>query len=130
MKKRGFTLIELLAVIVLLTLVVALVYPSVITLLKNKDTEINESKKELLYTTVYDYLYENKGTYPLRTGKVYCVNVSYLASLNRLTLSDYEDIFIDNDVTNNYVKVQIGDDTKLYNIINNTSTCTDGVIEG
>lgn len=127
--KRGFTLVELLAVIALLGGILALVYPTVLERIQGEETEILEKKQQLVYTATYDYLYENKGTYPIRAGKVYCVNMGYMAYMDRLPIDDYKDLLKDEDIHKNYIMVKVGDDNNIYNIVTDTSSCTDGVIE-
>lgn len=129
MKKTGFTLVELLAVIVLLAVVMLLVYPNVLEKVKEKDEEILTKKEELVYTAAYDYLYENKSLYPIRSGKVYCINMGYLSYLDRLPIDDYDDLLKDSDLSKNYVQVKIGESDNLYHIVTSTSDCTDGIIE-
>lgn len=117
MKRRGFTLIELLAVIILLAAVMVLVYPNVLEKVQEKDNDIIEKKQQLVYTAAYDYLYENKAMYPLRSGNVYCVNMGYLSYLDKLPIDEYDDILKDPDISNNYIRVQIGDTDNAYRIV-------------
>lgn len=130
MKDKGFTLIELLGVIILIAALMILVYPNVLEKVQEKEKDVLEKKRQLVYTATYDYLYENKGTYPLRSGKVYCVNLGYLSSLDRLPIDEYEEMLKDSDISKNYIQVKIGNDNNLYRIVTDTSVCTDGVIEG
>lgn len=130
MKDKGFTLIELLGVIILIAALMILVYPNVLEKVQEKEKDVLEKKRQLVYTAAYDYLYENKGTYPLRSGKVYCVNLGYLSSLDRLPIDEYEEMLKDSDISKNYIQVKIGNDNNLYRIVTDTSVCTDGVIEG
>jgi len=127
--RKGFTLVELLAVIALLGGILALVYPTVLERIQSEETEILEKKQKLVYTATYDYLYENKGIYPIRSGKIYCVNMGYMAYMDRLPIDDYEDLLKNEDIHKNYIMVKIGDDSNLYSIVTDTSSCTDGVIE-
>lgn len=127
--KKGFTLVELLAVIALLGGIIALVFPTVIERIQSEEADILDKKQKLVYTATYDYLYENKGLYPIRVGKVYCVNMGYMAYMDRLPIDDYADLLKDGDVYKNYIMVQIGEGKNNYNIITDTGLCTDGVIE-
>lgn len=130
MKHRGFTLVELLGAISLLAILVLLVYPTVLEKVQEKNKDILEKKQTLVYTAAYDYLYENKNLYPVRSGKVYCVNMGYLASLDKLPVDEYEDLLKDPDknVFNNYIQVKIGNEDNAYSIVTATTSCTDGVI--
>ena len=129
MKNRGFTLIELLAVIALLAALMLMIYPNVLEKVQEKDEEIVEKKKQLIYNAAYDYLYENKDLYPVRAGKVYCVNMGYLGSLDRLPVDDYEDVLKSSDISNNYILVKIGNDSNVYSITTDTGLCIDGIVE-
>lgn len=130
MKNRGFTFVELLAVITLLAAIMLLVYPTVLEKVQEKDKDILEKKQTLVYTAAYDYLYENKYIYPVRAGKVYCVNMGYLSSLDKLPVDEYEDLLKDSDIFKNYIQVKIGDENNAYSIVTSTTGCIDGIIEG
>lgn len=128
MKNRGFTLVELLAVIALLGGILALVFPNVLERIQTEEKEILEKKQKLVYTAAYDILYEQKGTYPIRPGKKYCINMGYMAYNDKMPIQDYKDILKDDsDVYKNYIMVTIGDDDNLYKVVTDISTC-DGVI--
>lgn len=127
MKKSGFTLVELLATVVLLAGIMLLVFPNVVEKVQQKEPEIEENRKKILYNAAYDFFYENKASYPLRVGKVYCVSVGYLSSINQISADEYEDLLIDKTKTN-YIKVEIGTSDNLYSIVTNLSSCTDGVV--
>lgn len=131
MKHKGFTIVELLGAISLLAILILLVYPTVLEKVQEKDKDIVENKKTLVYTAAYDYLYENKNIYPIRSGKVYCVNMGYLASLDKLPVDEYEDLLSDSneDVFAHYIQVKIGSSDNAYSIITTTTSCVDGVIE-
>lgn len=64
MNKRGFTLVELLGVLVILAVIVALVFPSVSSVLKKtKETVYNVELKKILDAT-YDYTLKNTSILP------------------------------------------------------------------
>lgn len=129
MKTRGFTLVELLAVVVLLGGIIALVFPNVLERIQSEEKEILERKQQLVYTAAYDILYEQKGTYPIRSDRKYCVNMGYMAYNDRMPIDDYKDILKDSsDVYKNYIMITIGDSNNLYKIVTDTISCTDGII--
>ena len=130
MKNKGFTLIELLAVIALLAAIMFLIYPTVLEKLQEKDSEIIEKKKQLIYTSAYNYLYDNKTAYPVQEGKKYCVSIGHLSYLGLMPVDDYDDILKDDDAFKNYVYIQVGNGENVYRVVTNTTNCTDGVLEG
>lgn len=127
--KKGFTLVELLAVIVLLAAIMILVYPNVLEKVSMQEKKIDEKKEQLLYTSVYDYLYENKGIYPLSAGKSYCVSIQILGGSDKLYIDDYGDL-----LDTGYVQVQIGEsgdmhqDKNAYRILSDKTECTGEII--
>ena len=130
MKNKGFTLIELLAVIALLAAIMFLIYPNVLEKLQEKDSEIVEKKKQLIYTAAYNYLYDNKADYPVLDGKKYCVSIGHLSYLGLMPIDDYADVLKDDDISKNDIYIQVGNGDNVYRIVTNTTNCTDGVLEG
>lgn len=66
MKKQGFTLIELLAVIVLLGLILALVFPNILDQVQKRQKELDDSKLDLIYSGAKKYCIENDQTFPCK----------------------------------------------------------------
>ena len=128
--KKGFTLVELLAVIVLIAAIMILIYPSVLEKVNEQDKNIDSKKEKLLYTSVFDYLYEEHGKYTLSEGKKYCVKISLLGENGNLYVDDYKDIIDDG-----YVLVQIGkdgdvhQDKNAYRILSNRDECIGNIVE-
>lgn len=71
--KKGFTLTELLAVTVLLTLLVAVSYPILFNSFEEKEQELDEAKKELIYNAAENYVKLNSNLYPYYVNSEACV---------------------------------------------------------
>ena len=103
MKKNAFTLIELLAVIAILTIIMVISVPQLITSLKNKKTDALEKTKDLLISAARNYVID------------YELKVPTSISIETLCKNDYLECPIknpkDNSNLNGYVNV---DDNKVY----------------
>lgn len=76
--KKGFTLSELLGVIVILGLLLALVFPSIVKNLKEGENDINDAVERLIFNGVENYIEENKNTYPTKEDTTYCITLQEL----------------------------------------------------
>ena len=103
MKKNAFTLVELLAVIAILTIIMVISVPQLITSLKNKKTDALEKTKDLLTSAARNYVID------------YELKVPTSISIETLCKNDYLECPIknpiDNSNLNGYVNV---DDNKVY----------------
>ena len=103
MKKNAFTLVELLAVIAILTIIMVISVPQLITSLKNKKTDALEKTKDLLISAARNYVID------------YELKVPTSISIETLCKNDYLECpiknSIDNSNLNGYVNV---DDNKVY----------------
>ena len=103
MKKNAFTLIELLAVIAILTIIMVISVPQLITSIKNKKTDALEKTKDLLTSAARNYVID------------YELKVPTSISIETLCKNDYLECPIknpiDNSNLNGYVNV---DDNKVY----------------
>ncbi len=77
MSRKGFTLVELLAVLVLLSVIMLVAFPSILGAFKSTDTKINENTKELLKANAKSYVNDN----PSEQSKG-CVSIAKLISEN------------------------------------------------
>ena len=82
--KKGFTLIELIAVITLLAILGILVIPSILNLVKNKQSDLSDASNDVLYKATELYLSKHND-YDLINGNIYCISLSELASENLIT---------------------------------------------
>lgn len=64
--KKGFTLSELLAVIVLLGLIVAIIFPNIVDQVQKKQKEIDDTKLKLIYSGAKNYCIENNKDFPCK----------------------------------------------------------------
>ena len=103
MKKNAFTLVELLAVIAILTIIMVISVPQLITSIKNKKTDALEKTKDLLISAARNYVID------------YELKVPTSISIATLCKNDYLECPIknpiDNSNLNGYVNV---DDNKVY----------------
>lgn len=84
--KKGFTLTELLAVTVLLALLVAVSYPILFNSFEEKEQELDESKKELIYNAAENYVKLNANLYPYYVNSVACVFLKDLIDENLVAI--------------------------------------------
>ena len=103
MKKNAFTLVELLAVIAILTIIMVISVPQLITSIKNKKTDALEKTKDLLISAARNYVID------------YELKVPTSISIETVCKNDYLECPIknpiDNSNLNGYVNV---DDNKVY----------------
>ena len=123
MKDKGFTLVELLAVISIVAIISIIVFPNVLNLIKKSETKLNETQKEIIYSSVDLYISNNPSTYPLDAGKTYSIPIQDLIDNNILSLDFVESIsnFSDNKCVNVYILDANGNTEKTI------SDCTGGV---
>lgn len=62
--KRGFTLVELLGTIVILSLIVIVAFPAIISQLKKSNETIDSSVINVVEAAAREYMKDNKETYP------------------------------------------------------------------
>jgi prepilin-type N-terminal cleavage/methylation domain-containing protein len=90
MKNKGYTLLELLGVIVILSVLVTLVFPSVINFIKKSNDKIDSITNELIINAAEDYINDNSSNIYLTSGTDYCITIDrlieyqYLESIREL----------------------------------------------
>lgn len=82
MKKRGFTLIEVMGVIILLSLIVLLAFPAIVSVIKRSGSKINAATEALILSGAKNMVDEHKNDYPLNNGNVYCTTIGKLINGN------------------------------------------------
>jgi prepilin-type N-terminal cleavage/methylation domain-containing protein len=104
--KKGFTLVELLATISLIGLLLLIVYPKVLNIAQEKEKELDDSKKTLIYNAVLDYMNNNSNDFPQNEsdiGKKYCFSIEMLDNENLIPV-EIDDVL----EQYNYVQIKIG----------------------
>lgn len=99
MKKNGFTLIELLGVIIILSLLVILVFPSIINSIRNSSKKIDEVTLELIYNAANLYIDNHKNEFYKNNGNEYSIELQSLVN-EGLLVSPVKLSGSDNDLTN------------------------------
>ena len=78
MKNKGYTLLELLGVIVILSVLVILVFPSVINFIKKSNNKIDSITNDLIISAVEDYISDNTSELHITSGTEYCISIDTL----------------------------------------------------
>ena len=89
MKEKGFTLIELIGVIVLLAIIILITYPSIVNIIKKSNNKIDSATSALIISGAKNMVDENKNSYPLTNGNIYCVTIKSLINKGYV-ISDLE----------------------------------------
>jgi len=76
--KKGFTLTELLGVIVIIGLLLLLIIPLIINGVKNKEGDVTETRDNIIFESVGEFLDLDKEKYPNMPGSVYCIKLKEL----------------------------------------------------
>ena len=76
--KRGFTLIELLGVIIILSLLVILVFPSIVNSIRNSSEKTDDLTLQLIYNAADLYIKDYKNNFPKINGGKYIVDLEDL----------------------------------------------------
>lgn len=92
MNKRGFTLIELLGVIILITLVSFLVFPTVLNKIKESKKTIDSATEKLLINSAKLYIADNQNSYSDDYAYESCIKIDDLVKEN----------YIDEDLIKEY----------------------------
>lgn len=87
MKKNGFTLAELLGVVVILSLLLLIVFPSVVKELKEGETTIDNAVEQIIKNGASNYVENNKSTYPTSKNATYCITLDTLVNAGEISKS-------------------------------------------
>lgn len=105
--KKGFTLIELMAVIVIISLVVILTFPNIVSQIKKSKDANKESVNSIVISAAKKYVNDNPNDFKEKKDNNYCIDI------NTLIDNDYlkEDIINreEIDLQGDFIKVSYGD---------------------
>ena len=82
-KNKGFTLAEILGVIVIIGLLLLLIAPMLITKIREKSIDAEQTGNAFVYNASEQLIHENEQKYP--KGKSYCIKVEDLVKEGKLT---------------------------------------------
>ena len=99
MKNKGFTLIELLGVIIILSLLVIIIFPSIIGSVKNSGEKTDELMLDMIYNAADLYISSNPNEYWKEEGNKYIVSLDSLVA-EGLLASPIKFSDSDEDITN------------------------------
>lgn len=85
MRKKGFTLVELLGVLIILSAIVLIVFPSILNQVKKSQGKINEATKLMISSATSLYLEENQNKYGYIKGDTYCISLRTLVEKGKLS---------------------------------------------
>ncbi len=113
--RKGFTLVELLAVIVILALIGIIIMPSVINIMSESTTEVNEANKKTVLAQAEIFVLENSFNYEKVNGNVYCITIDQLKDENFLDTEFVNGL--DESVRKLIIGVKIQNDKYHYELV-------------
>lgn len=119
MKNRGFTLVEMLAVVLLLGLLTLLIVPKVLEQKEQKEKQISEAEKKILYADASEYVRSKPDVYEIQESNIFCIPVNTLISEDRISMdaSNFKDKII---------KIVVDENNNFkYNVVSN---CSEGKV--
>ena len=116
MKKKGFTLAELLGVIVLLSLLFLLVFPSIVKELKSGEQTISQSVEQLIFNGATNYMEKYPDIYPKEEDTTYCFTLKELVESGDLSHSLLIDQKGKELNLNQVIEIKITNQKKTYQI--------------
>lgn len=122
MKEKGFTLIELIGVIVLLAIIILITYPSIVNIIKKSNNKIDSATSALIISGAKNMVDENKNSYPLTNGNVYCVTIKSLINKGYI-ISDLETGNGNKINTDRYVMIKVNSNKYKYTILAEAEKC-------
>lgn len=85
MKEKGFTLTEMLIVLVIVSVLLMILLPNIITQLEKNRDEVSDLSLQMMYSAMDLYLNDYSNKYEMKEGNVYCVTLEELVSTEHLT---------------------------------------------
>ena len=134
--KKAFTLVEILAVVSLLSILALLILPNILEQKENKEKQLTEAEKQVLYVDAGNYVREN---YDVLENNTYCVSINTLISEGKISMDadDFENkvVKVFSDENNNFIysivnankcvtTASINAPATAINITSNITTCS------
>ncbi len=121
MKNKGFTLAELLGVIVIISLLLILIVPTIINNIAKTKAPSKIASDSVIGTATQQYIDENSNLYPKGKSGKYCIPIQILVD-NGYLVSPVKDVETNKDITDKTVLVTIySQGTSEYEIKDTTS---------
>lgn len=122
MKANGFTLVEILGVVVILSLIVILAFPSIIENIRKSEKELSDASMLLIESATDIYINNNKIDYPDKVGNTYCIKLDTLVKSGHLRKPVIDVTTGEEIKLENIVQVVLNNDENEYKIV---TTCTE-----
>lgn len=121
--KKAFTLIEVVVVIFIISIIMILVIPKILNSVKNKQVEISEVSKQMIYDATDIYIKENETLYPTSNDSIYCIKIETLVKSGKL-VEPLKDLKSNKNISlDNYVKATVNSYNQFdYEVV---SSCND-----
>ena len=120
MNKKGFTLAEILGVIVIISLLLLLIMPTIINKISQNGDKAGEINDNLIFDAIDNYIEENIGTNKPGT---YCIPIQDLVD-NGTLVSPVIDVETGEDITNKTIYVIIDNDGNITHEIVEKDKCS------
>lgn len=106
MNRKGFTLAEILGVIVIISLLLILIVPTIINNISSSGEDAEDTGNEIIFNAADLYIREHSEEYPTGKSGKYCVAISDLINDGKLT-EPVIDVTTGEDISNKSVLVTI-----------------------
>ena len=116
--KKGFTLIELIGVIILLSLLSLLVFPSILNNIKNTNKQLDEANRKIILSSAETYVSKYGNLFKKKNDHVYCLTMKDLALENLIESSMYNGSISKEISLDTFIKVSVINDNFQYQITN------------
>ena len=122
MKKQGFTLAELLGVIIIISLLLILIVPTIVNKITKSKQPAKVTGNEIIFNAVDQYMSEHSSKYPKGKNGTYCILIKDLIDDGKL-LEPVKDISTGEDISNKSVKVAIYNEGNINYEITENDKC-------
>lgn len=112
---HGFTLIEILGVIIILSLILLLTIPKIISSVDNYDDDVNDVVLKVIESAAIRYINDNTFDFPKKEQNKYCISISELIKNEYLKGPI---VYQENDITNTHSIKATYDNGFSFDLIN------------